>query len=102
MNGASGFREVWSSTSRSSTNRLLREQRHRFETGAWHLLRTHDLFGLSTGICTKREQVPDIMFMPKAFPDSTPLTLSVLDVSYVLLFSNFEQENIPRLGFPLP
>jgi filamentous hemagglutinin family protein len=30
MNGASGFQEVRSPASRSSTNRLLREQRHRF------------------------------------------------------------------------
>lgn len=32
MNGTSGFHEMRSSTSRSSTNRMLREQRHRFET----------------------------------------------------------------------
>jgi hypothetical protein len=63
MNGTSGFEEVRSSISRSSTNRLLREQRHQFGTGAWQLLRTHDQFAFSTGICIKRENVPDTLFM---------------------------------------
>ena len=40
MNGTSGFREVRSSSFRSSTNRLLREQQPQFGTGAWHLFRT--------------------------------------------------------------
>ncbi len=65
MNGTSGFREVRSSTSRSPTNRLLHEQRHQFGTGSWHLLRTHDLIALSTDISTKRETVPDTVFIPK-------------------------------------
>lgn len=39
MNGTSGFQEVRSSTSRSSTNRLLDEQRHQFGNGSWHFLR---------------------------------------------------------------
>ena len=30
------------------------EQRHQFGIGSWHLLRTHDLIGLSMGISTKR------------------------------------------------
>ena len=34
MNGTSGFGEVRSSTSRSSTNRFLDEQRHQFGTGS--------------------------------------------------------------------
>ena len=59
MNGASGFREVRSSPSRSSTNRLLHEQQHGFGTGAWHLLRARDLIALSTGISAKQEKVPD-------------------------------------------
>ena len=49
---------------RSSTNRLLHEQRHQLGTGSWHLLRAHDLIALSTGIGTKREKVPDTIFMP--------------------------------------
>ena len=40
MNGASGFQEVWSSTSRSPTNRVLHEQQHRFGTDTWHRFRT--------------------------------------------------------------
>jgi len=91
MNGASGFREVRSSTSRSPSYRLLYEQQPQVGTGFWHLFRTHDLIALSTGISTKREMIPD----------TTPLTLSVLGASYLLLSSSFEQENIPRLGFPL-
>lgn len=44
MNGSSaGFQEVRSSASRSSTNRLLREQQDRFGTGFWHLFRTRIL-----------------------------------------------------------
>ena len=56
MNGASGFREWRSSTSRSSKNRLLREQRHHFETGSWDFSRTHDLRALFTDISRKREK----------------------------------------------
>jgi hypothetical protein len=41
------------------TNRLLYEQQPQFRTGSWHLLRTHDLFALSTGISTKQDTVPD-------------------------------------------
>jgi hypothetical protein len=59
MNGTSGFQEVRSSTSRLQSNRFLREQRHRFETGSWQLLRTHDLIAFSAGISAKREKVPD-------------------------------------------
>ncbi len=55
MNGTSGFQEVRSSTSRSSTYRLLHEQRHHLGTGARRLLRTHDLIARSIGIRTKRE-----------------------------------------------
>ena len=82
MNGTSGFQEARTSTSRSPSYRLLHEQQLQFGTDSWHLLRTHDLIALSTGISTKREKVPDTIFMP-------------------LLSSNFEQENIQRLGFPL-
>jgi hypothetical protein len=59
MNDTSGFQEVRSSISRSPSYRLLHEQRHRFGTGAWHRFGTHDLIALSTGICTKREKIPD-------------------------------------------
>jgi hypothetical protein len=55
MNGTSGFQEMRSSSSRSSTNRFLHEQRHRFGTGIWHLLRTHDLIAFSTDITVKKE-----------------------------------------------
>jgi hypothetical protein len=54
MNGTSGFGEVRTSTSRSSTNRLLREQRPQFGTGAWHRFRTHDRIALSSNIAQKR------------------------------------------------
>ncbi len=56
MNGTSGFQEVRSSTSRSSTNRMLREQRHQFGKGFWSLLRAHDLT-TSRGIDTKQAKV---------------------------------------------
>ena len=59
MNGASGFQEVRSSTSRSPSYRLLHEQQHRFGTDTWHLLRTQDLIARSRGISTKREKVPN-------------------------------------------
>jgi hypothetical protein len=58
MNGTSGFQEVRSSTSRSPAYRFLQEQRHRFETVARYLLRTHDLIALSTGISSKLDKVP--------------------------------------------
>jgi hypothetical protein len=57
MNGTSGFEEVRSSISRSSTNRLLHEHRAQFGEDPWRLLRTHDLIALSAGISTKREKV---------------------------------------------
>lgn len=56
--GASGFRETRSTTSRSPTNRLLREQQHHFGTATRHLLHTHSLFTLSKGISTEQEKVP--------------------------------------------
>lgn len=59
MNGTSGFREVQSSTSRSSANRLLSEQRPQFGKCARRLLRSHDLIARSTGISAKREKVSD-------------------------------------------
>ena len=63
MNGPSGFGEVRSSTSRSSTNRFLDQHRYQFGTGAWHFLRTYDLIALSTGISMEREKIPDTIFM---------------------------------------
>jgi hypothetical protein len=65
MNGTSGFQEVPSSTSRSSAGRFLDEQRHQFGKSSWHLLRTHDLIALSTGISSKREKVPDLFLKPR-------------------------------------
>ena len=50
----------------SHAYRFLHEQRHQFGTGAWILLRTHDLITLSTGISTKRGNVADTIFMPKS------------------------------------
>jgi len=67
MNGPSGFQEVRSSPSRSPAYRLLHEQQHRFGTGAWTLLRTHELTARSVGISTRREKVPDTIYMPKRF-----------------------------------
>ena len=63
MNGTSGFQEVRSSTSRSSTNRLLCRQRPLFGTGAWHLSQTHDLIALSTGISMKRENARCVLLL---------------------------------------
>jgi len=65
MNGPSGFQEVRSSPSRSPSYRFLQEQQPQFGTGSWHLIRTDDLIALSTGISTKREIVPDTVFMPR-------------------------------------
>jgi len=45
--------------SRSQADRFLHEQRHLFGTGAWHLLRTHDLIARSIGIGANREKVLD-------------------------------------------
>ena len=81
MNGTSGFQEVRSSTSRSPTNRLLHEQRHRFGTGAWHLLRTHDLIALSTDISTKREKFLTPFSCPLSPCFQAPHTLE-LDEEY--------------------
>ena len=62
MNGTSGFQVVLSSTSRSPSYRFLQEQQPQFGTGAWHILLTHDLINLITGITTKRETFPDTFF----------------------------------------
>ena len=63
MNGTSGFQEVRSTTSRSPSFRLLYEQRRQFVRSAWQLFRTHDLIALSTDINTKREKVPNTIFI---------------------------------------
>jgi hypothetical protein len=62
MNGTSGFQEMRSSISRSSTNRFLDEQQHQFGTGFWQLLRTHDRIDLSIGISTESDKAPDTIF----------------------------------------
>ena len=62
MNGTSGFQEVRSSTSRSSANRLLHEQRHQFETGFWHLPYIHNHTALFTRVSTKLAKVPHTIF----------------------------------------
>ena len=59
MPGTSGFQAVWASPSRSPSYRLLDVQRHRFGTGAWHLIHIHDLIALFTGISTRGEMVSD-------------------------------------------
>ena len=41
---------------RLSAYRLLREQRHQFGTGAWHLPRTQDFNPRSISIKTKRDK----------------------------------------------
>ena len=66
MNGTSGFVEVRSAISRSSKNRLRREQRPQFETGSWHFLRTYDLIAHSTVISKIREKIPGAIFMQVA------------------------------------
>jgi hypothetical protein len=55
MNGTSGFEEVQPSTSRSSSDYVLHEQRHQSGKGSSHVPRTQDLIALSTDISTKRE-----------------------------------------------
>jgi hypothetical protein len=65
MNGTSGFQEIRPSPSQSLTYRFLSEQWHQFVTGAWHLLRTHDVTAFSTDISTKREKVPDLFLKPR-------------------------------------
>ena len=47
-----------------TADRFLYEQQDQFGTGAWHLLHIHDLIALFTDINTKREKVPDTIFMP--------------------------------------
>ena len=54
MNGASGFGDMRSSTSRSEAYHFLHEQQPHFKTGCWHLLRAHDLIAHSTVISTKQ------------------------------------------------
>ena len=74
MNGTSGFREVRSTTSRSSTNRLLHEQQCQFGTGSCRLLRTHNLISLSKMISTKRENIltPFLFFQTQRSKVSSP------------------------------
>jgi hypothetical protein len=67
MNGASGFHEVRSSTSRLQSYRFLHEQRHQLGKGFWHLLHTHNLTPLSTGISTKQAKVPGTIFLQNSF-----------------------------------
>ena len=64
MNGTSGFQDVRSTTSRSPTNRLLREQGYRSGKDAWELLHTHNRIALSIGTSTNQETVPDTVFSP--------------------------------------
>jgi len=83
MNGTSGFQEVRFSTSRSPLYRFLQEQQPQFRTGSRQLLCTQELplmmpqvrtknrflpssqppITSYTGISTKREKVPDTIFM---------------------------------------
>ena len=63
MNGTSGFQEVRSTTSQSSTSRFLHEQEPQFGTGSRQLLRTRDPIALSTDIISSRENARDIIFM---------------------------------------
>jgi hypothetical protein len=48
------------------TYRFLQEQRHQFGTGAWHLLRTHDLIALSTEISAKGKKFPDAISIARS------------------------------------
>ena len=57
MNGTSGFQELQSATSRSTSYRFLQEQRHRFGADSWRFFRTQDLIALFTGMSTKRKQI---------------------------------------------
>ena len=62
MKGTSDFQDVVRpSPSRSPSYRFLQEQRHQYGTGAWHLLHTHDLIALFTGIGTTRNKVASTM-----------------------------------------
>jgi hypothetical protein len=93
MNGPSGFREVRSSISRSSTNRLLHEQRHHLGIGARHLLRTWNRFrtrqpsaqsekrfltpfsARSKAMGTKRDMDSDTLFMPTQVQEARKMML---------------------------
>jgi hypothetical protein len=66
MNDISGWREVGSSIFRSPVHWFIHEQRYQRGAGFRHLFRTHYLIARSTGISTKREKVPDTIFMPQA------------------------------------
>ena len=78
MNGTSGFQEVRSSTSRSPSCRFPQEQGHRFGIGAWHLLHTHNLIALFTGISTIEEMASDIFSISRVFSNSRPTRVRVL------------------------
>ena len=66
MNGTSGFGEVRSSTSRSSTNRFLRGQGYRSGTGSWRIFDAHNLIALCTGSSANIEKVSDTVLI---FPE---------------------------------
>jgi hypothetical protein len=73
MNGASGFQEVRSSSSRSPTSRFLREQRHQCGTGFGHFLHAKKL----------PRMVPQVR-MKNCFLLSTPIpTNSCLNIRRV-------------------
>jgi hypothetical protein len=57
MNDTSGFQERRFSIFRSPVHWFIHEQRHRFGTGSWQFLRTHDLSALFLGV-TEGEKVP--------------------------------------------
>lgn len=64
MIGTSGFQEVRSSASRSPSYQFLHEQQLQFGAGSGQFLYTHNHIAPFTGISTKREKVPEAVFMP--------------------------------------
>jgi hypothetical protein len=55
MNGTSGFQEVRSFFSRSTSYRFLQEQRHRITTSHWSFFRNEKVPAPSTGSSVERE-----------------------------------------------
>ena len=84
MNGASGLQEARSSTSRSSTNRLLHEQDHRFGTGSCQLFPHYELPLIG----------PQVRMM-------TPLLTASQNRAASLTANRIIQEKIPN-SFPYP
>lgn len=92
MNGSSDFSEVQSSASRSSTNRFLQDQRHRFGTGAFRLIHTHDLIALSTEINTNGARFQRPLYLYPEMRMGQGSTSTIVDAEPSLLKSESRKE----------